>query len=375
MSRTSIPEKVKCFLWGKAAGRCEYRGCNKKLFEDPIKKRPHNIGYHAHIIASSENGPRGHKELSDALGKDISNIMLLCDSCHRRIDQTEKIAHGINILKEMKLEHEQRIELLGEIQEDSASHILLYGANIGNHHSPLNYDNAAFALSKNKYYPAEDKAIELSLKNSCFKDHDLSFWNIEVKHLRSIFDKKVKPYLEDGSIKILSVFALAPQPLLIELGRLLGDIYTIQTYQLSREPKGWAWQNKSVENSYKIIRPPTASKIVALNMSLSATITNERIKKILGNNVSIWTITHDNPNNDFIKTENQVENFRKEMRKLFDEIKKCHGQGIPVHVFPAIPVSLAVDMGRVWMPKADSPLIIYDQNNQAKSFIKVHTIE
>jgi hypothetical protein len=37
-------------------------------------------------------------------------------------------------------------------------------------------------------------------------------------------------------------------------------------------------------------------------------------------------------------------------------------------VFPALPASLAVETGRVWMPKADPELRIYDQQRD-KGFV------
>ena len=45
-----------------------------------------------------------------------------------------------------------------------------------------------------------------------------------------------------------------------------------------------------------------------------------------------------------------------------DRIKLRHGQKAVVHVFPAMPAALAVDLGRIIMPKADLPLHIYDEN-------------
>jgi hypothetical protein len=45
-----------------------------------------------------------------------------------------------------------------------------------------------------------------------------------------------------------------------------------------------------------------------------------------------------------------------------------------LHIFPALPVSAAVDVGRVWMPKADLPLIIYDQNRKLNGFIRTFAI-
>ena len=57
------------------------------------------------------------------------------------------------------------------------------------------------------------------------------------------------------------------------------------------------------------------------------------------------------------------------LRHAFDQIKARHGEDAIIHVFPAMPVSAAIEVGRVWMPKADLPLVIYDQNRAAGGFV------
>jgi len=99
-----------------------------------------------------------------------------------------------------------------------------------------------------------------------------------------------------------------------------------------------------------------------INLSLSATVNDTRIKSVLGSQVSIWRVSIDKPNNDFVKSPKQLIQFRKLLRGLLDEIKAKHGHNNILHVFPAVPVSLAVELGRIWMPKADLPLRIYDEN-------------
>jgi len=51
-----------------------------------------------------------------------------------------------------------------------------------------------------------------------------------------------------------------------------------------------------------------------------------------------------------------------------NDIKAAHGEHTVIHVFPVLPVSAAVEVGRVWMPKADLPLVIYDQNPTVQRF-------
>jgi len=58
------------------------------------------------------------------------------------------------------------------------------------------------------------------------------------------------------------------------------------------------------------------------------------------------------------------------MRNAFDRVKAYHGQHSVLHLFPAMPVSAAIELGRVYMPKADLPLVIYDQQNKYKAFIR-----
>ena len=137
MSVSYIPEKVKIRLWGKAAGRCQYDGCNKPLWLDSLTKAEFNTAYIAHIIADKPGSPRGDLELSDKLKNDISNLMLMCDEHHRLIDREDVKGHPVDRLREMKHKHEGRIELLTSLMENKRSYILLYGANVGQHHTPV----------------------------------------------------------------------------------------------------------------------------------------------------------------------------------------------------------------------------------------------
>jgi len=75
-----------------------------------------------------------------------------------------------------------------------------------------------------------------------------------------------------------------------------------------------------------------------------------------------------NPNNDFLKGRGQARLFRERVRQLLDRIKSKHGEQAALHVFPAMPVALAVDFGRVIMPKADLEMKLYDQSRALGGF-------
>ena len=372
-NRPDIPEKTIVKLWLLSGGRCQYDGCNTPLWRDELTLSDMNSAYIAHIIDVNPQTHRYDKELSPKLTKDLSNLMLLCDTHHRLIDREGEKDHPVERLQKMKKIHEERIELVTSIRPEKKSHILLYGANIGEHSSPLNWHNASLAMMP-EWYPANPNAIELSLKNCTFKDHELDYWKFQIENLRRQFKDHVKPRLAD-EIKHISIFGLAPIPLLIELGRLISDIPSFEIYQLHREPQSWSWHN--VDGGEIIIKQPEKiNKKIALVISLSATITPDRISSCLGDNFSIWTITVSKPNNDLIKSRKQLIDFREKMRLLLNEIKAKHGKNNEINVFPAMGVSTAISFGQIWMPKADLPLNIFEENkkHENKGFMYVHTI-
>lgn len=112
---------------------------------------------------------------------------------------------------------------------------------------------------------------------------------------------------------------------------------------------------------------------VALKLGVSATITDDRIERVLGPETAIWSLCAENPHNDIVRRPDDQSAYRSALRRLFDRIKARHGHNTPVHVFPALPASLGVETGRVWMPKADPELRIYDQQRDV-GFVEVLTI-
>lgn len=372
MSVTKITNKKQNLLWAISGGRCEYAGCNKVLHTDILTKRKCNSAYIAHIVADEPNGPRGDAKRSKLLADDINNLMLLCDTHHRMID-ADTVIYNESYLSEMKKQHEERIKRITDISPNMSSEIILYGANIGTNNSPLSYQSASEALLYD-YYPTSDHPIELGLKNAPFTDDTYAYWLAEETNLFTQFNQKIKPQLMLGNTDHYSIFAIAPQPLLIELGVLLNDLNNVKVYQKHREPSTWKWQATSSDIKYILNEPDDKTKVPVLILSLSAKITYDRIIKALGDNASIWEITIScTPNNDFLKTEALLSDFRNIVRYTFDKIKSHHGC-TELHIFPAMPVSASVELGRVWMPKVDMPMIIYDANKKRNDFHKTINI-
>ena len=54
-----IKPAVEKELWARAAGRCQFDGCNKILYKSSVTQERVNISEKAHIYSISEKGPRG----------------------------------------------------------------------------------------------------------------------------------------------------------------------------------------------------------------------------------------------------------------------------------------------------------------------------
>jgi hypothetical protein len=139
-------------------------------------------------------------------------------------------------------------------------------------------------------------------------------------------------------------------------------------HQLKREPKGWGWLADGEPIDFQVSGSDVRSPKVALRLALSATVTIDRIQRVLGD-VAIWSITADKPHNDIMRRAEDLRTFRRLLRRTFNDIKAACGQRAEIHIFPAMPVSAAIETGRVWMPKADLPLVIYDENARHQGFI------
>jgi len=367
-----ISPAVERELWARAAGRCQFNGCNRPVFKSPITQEQVNISEKAHIYSFSQIGPRGwgpfitnKKQLNE-----VANLMLVCHDCHKTIDQDiDGTRYSAKLLLKWKDEHEKRIAIVTGVNPSKKSQVILYGANISDQTSKLQPEAAKYALFPD-WYPAEERPTCLSM-NWVGKDIDSSYWKIEADNLKATFDRQVRPLVDGNEYSHFSLFAFAPIPLLILFGTLLTDKVPAQTYQLHREPnQTWEWLSEPDNFTYVVKQPESYAHPPALVISLSDIIAPSRVTAILGVEVSIWELTIARPNNDFLKSKNQLSKFREAVRQLIVDIGKIHGKHTPLAIFPAMPIACAVDFGRVRMPKADGSWIIYDQNNVSNKFIR-----
>jgi len=367
INRRTIPEHTRLKLWVKAAGRCEFRGCNEPVWQNNLTLSDGNFGEVAHIIAASEDGPRGSEESAD-LRIGYSNLMLLCPRCHIEIDRDPN-KYSSELLHQWKQEHEKRIEIQTSYPEEiHKSTVVLFTVKIKDRIPRINheaYRNAMFPK-----YPV-DEGIKIEIPD--FDRYgDETEWST---YARSI-ERKIKTRVEGGidtkEAKHFSVFAIGPMPLLMFLGKCIGDTIPTDLYQSHRNIKDtsqtWTWQEEEQETQTSYIANPIKvvenSENIAIVLALSDTIGPDKYANFIDNTFSIYEITIENPSPHFLKNPKQLEHFSYEYRKLLNQVQATHGHRCKVFILPAVPISIAVECGRVLLPTKDPEIFASEYYNQ-----------
>jgi hypothetical protein len=369
--RKAIPEATKLQLWVKSAGRCEFKGCNTPVWYNGLTLSEGNFAEFAHIIGSSKDGPRG-TEKSEDLQLDFDNLMLLCQRCHKEIDDhSEK--YPTELLRSWKQEHERRIEIQTSYPEDiHRSTVLVFSVNIGERLTPINTEAVRNAMFPK--FPSDHKGIKIEEE-----DFDRlgtpaqwqSFAETKIK-------RKISRYLDEGiddiKIKHISLFGISPMPLLMYLGRCIGDTVPTDIYQSHRNientSKTWSWlENTDVESPYSIsYEQEGQSEIVLLKLAISDLIEHDKYENLVSSNYNLYQITTPEPSPHFLKSKRQLEIFSYEYRKLLNQIQAKHGKNCKIYILPAVPVSIAVECGRVILPTKDPEIYVCEYYNHIGRF-------
>ena len=324
-----------------------------------------NIAQKAHIYSFSKNGPRGwgvYKNDINGLNS-TENLMLMCHGCHKKIDDDrEGTRYSATLLQQWKAEHEKRIYVVTGIDPTKKSHVVFFRSPIGKFIPKWDHNDSFTAMFPNRY-PSEEMAIDLSI-NANEEEFASVTYEMHIKHLQKEFRRKIVERIEDETIKHISLFALAPQPLLIMLGKLIGNIIPVDVYQRHRVPEQtWKWPENGNKTEFKIIKPKVnKNKKIVLLFALSSDIMESEISAALkSEDYDLWKITIDEPSVHFMQSRETLSDFYKLVGGLYDELKNTYGSESEIHLFPAMPNSCAIMAGRALMSKTNMSVLLYDK--------------
>lgn len=353
--RPHIPKAVQSLLWLRAGGRCEFRGCNKILYEDNVTRDPINESNIAHIISWTETGPRGDKELSSKLAIDISNLMLTCPEHNHLIDKGENIEkYTVSFLREMKTEHERLIRRLTDLDNRLPKRVLVLKSMIHGQRPAITEKEEADALFP--FYPTEN-SIDIDL---C----DIT----DISVAKAIIDDKVKKYIadNDGS-ELYAAFIMALIPLGCYLGYAIGNKIPVQTYQHFRDTEDWKWRDGG--EGYTVDLPDNSTRYADVNLLVN--ISGKIDRNLIGTDFPTYAISANTPGFSFLQSWNQVKEFRKQYRGVLDKIREDNGESVIIHLYPSTPNPISFEIGKGIMKNLDPTIVLYDKIKSGTEYTEI----
>ena len=354
-------------LWGVSAGICEFNGCTNKLYSHHVTKEKVNLAEKAHIYAFSAGGKRPSLLRFSTKINDIDNLMLICERCHKLID-SEDTDYTAEQLLAMKKEHEQRIANVATIKPDLQSEIVIFNANIANRAIKIS-DYAAKSAIILEHYPAREIPINLSPDLSLYDSED-NYWPIMATHL----ERQWLQYEQMIRDKHISLFAVAPQPLLFKLGTLINRNYNVDVRQSQGSIDNWKWRcdKQTAKIETQIVEAEDSSAEPIITFELTAKLSKDELRKEFGKG-TIYRITSESRSPEIIKSWRDLRAVINEYRNTLNTIREVYGKDVKIKMVPIAPVSVSIEAGRQTM-KGDPQITIYDRNYISKAWSEALTL-
>ena len=369
--RPPLPRPVVSHVWMRCGGRCAFPGCNTPLWKDLLTNGRVNAALSAHIISWTPTGPRGDAVLSAKLAKDASNLMLLCHPHHELVDN-DVAQFTVEVLRNYKELHEKRIETLTGIDEARRTTVIFLQAAVGPHSDPMRLDHARLAATEAGHYPREQViAIDLTAFGS--RDHEPDYWSKATRLISARLETSLSSLRHAEAVDHVSVFGIASIPLLIHLGRELGDKIDAQVYNLHRNPKGWRWPRdaRRFKGFSTLPEEPVNADAseVGLLVSVTSNVQRDHVRKVLPEPAPLFELRADAPALELLRHPDELAAFSQAFRDAMERIHNETPRAMRIHLFTAVPVACAVEIGRALLAKIHAPIQVYDFHRARNGFV------
>lgn len=346
-------------VWARSGGICARPGCGCVLYEDPIFFKTRPFGELAHNVAASPDGPRGDATRSPQLSDDPDNLILLCPNCHTLVDKPKwQLDYPEALLAQWKRQHEGAIRVAGQHSHGRIAIGLHYLGVIGQQvvaGSPNTIPQAAIQRG----LVLTQKPFELLVDASAYAPQSPEYWRHVVAEVR----KQVGLLQMQGLGRpAIGLFGLADMPALMALGFALGHAAEIYPFQWDRYAHSWVFPtNDAPASKFRVDWPEALNAPVALVFSLSGTIDHDRVHAAFPDtSPAIIHVSVDLPRLDLVQCAATINAFRNEVAELIARLESALPKTTLIHVFPAMPASLAMAFGMAIKPKVSFPIQVYD---------------
>lgn len=324
----------------------------------------------AHIMPASPKGPRGRAphdaEQAQALTNDSANLMLLCPSCHDKIDRDAE-GYPEQDLSSLHHAHLERIQLAASTPEGGRAIALI----VQSQHFSTNNDigvRAFLTAMSAEGLAAFGHPVKLVLDAPGPGGRDAAYWkSLEDKMRYELEHKLSRRGGSHGDAPALAVVGVADMPALVLLGQCIGDRSNRSLFSFSRE-HGLSWPDSgAAPPEYLYTEPPEGDGPLALVLSISAQVPDRDVLAALPG-ARIATLTIPEPSYAMVKNRVVIHAFRDALQIQLSRLEAMTAG--PIHVFPAVPAALMIEFGALLTTEHQHPYLIFDRDKNDQDRFK-----
>lgn len=365
VARVNIKDSVIREIWVRAAGRCvlcsEYLlGTGKSFFHTAHGEVAHNTG-----AIGGKRSPRGASKLTLEERARAENLLLLCHQCHRMIDAegADKV-YTEDYLRAHKQTHEDRVRRVTDFATVTETAVVRLTGRVRGFFAPVTDRQVASALHfEDMQYAGEhprDATFEVSIDA---EDTDSWVWDEGTKKI----DAKLTA-LRDAPYDTVSVFAMAPVPLLVYLGSKLEDKGDIRVFPRFRNAQDLACCWRSRPGSVAAFAVDSSgTDLGATDVLLTVSVSGAADLTAAPADVAGLphvTLTADKIGPDAIQTKADQAAFSLAWRSALARVETDYPSCERIHLLAAVPVVAAIACGQHHMRDAQPPLIVYQRADE-----------
>ena len=353
----NITQATQHLLWARAAGHCEI--CGRDVTRDLVMGNALNAAQVAHIKADGKLGPRYDPSQSEEKRNSIDNLMLLCHTCHKLIDDHPE-EHTVEKLQQRKKQYESSVKNAIDSLRPRAMNVVILTAPLGGANVEISKQDCHEALSNYGLTVKNPEPFNIALQDGA---DDLKKEMEYASKRLTLYEETVR----DSSNGYTAIFAIAPQPILIGMGLALGDDDTIRVFQRNREGAGWSWNDKAEPNRFVFDGSGSSmgdAEDAALILSISGEINEESIPTILkDSSIPRFRLRASRQGLTSISREDDWFAFKEQAALASFKIHESCPNVKKVHVFPAMPTSANIAFGMAWNTRLIPELVVYEKTN------------
>ncbi|MEU5906930.1 SAVED domain-containing protein [Micromonospora sp. NPDC047467] len=367
VKRGDIKDTVRLAVWARAAGCCvmcstTLLGSRSYLHSVLVGELAHNVG-----ATATPGSPRGLVEdIADREAEE--NLLLLCHACHRLIDNEDHAPYfTTERLQTLKKEHEGRIRVVATSGGMRRTAALRVGGLVRGATALASQRQTADALLADGYLGLVDSRWQGDFLCKIAGDPNRStYWLAAQEEIDATLGL-IEQSIASGEVEHLSIFAIAPIPLLVYLGSRLDDKTDTRLYQKQRDgDQGWRWD--ATASIHDFSTRATVGATPAMEVVLAASLTAEIQQASLPDTLEGLPYFEIRPDVDrfgpsLFSHSDTLRNFADRWRTLLAEVEKTCPRATKWHLVAAAPLTPAIEMGRAFMRGAQPPTVVYDRQN------------